>query len=213
MTVGNQMYLWAKDLFPICRSITGPGTRKTLRYIKKIIPKLNIRSIKSGTKVFDWTIPKEWIIRDASIKDIKGNRIIDFKKNNLHVVGYSEPVNKILSKQKTDNLTNTFFKVISSNKRFAKLSSIISQFININSQKRGDVLADVTSADELSDNQKNKIYDQLKSILGEKLSLNFNVDNKILGGLIVKIGSKMIDSSLASKINKLKVAIEGAQWK
>ena len=53
MTVGNQMYLWAKDLFPICRSITGPGTRKTLRYIKKIIPELNIRSIKSGTKVFD----------------------------------------------------------------------------------------------------------------------------------------------------------------
>ena len=72
-------------------------------------------------------------------------------------------------------------------------------------------MADVTSADELSDKQKNEIKDQLKSILGEKLSLNFNVDNKILGGLIVKIGSKMIDSSLASKINKLKVAIEGAQ--
>ena len=83
--------------------------------------------------------------------------------------------------------------------------------MNINSQKRGNVLADVTSADELSDKQKNEIKDQLKSILGEKLSLNFNVDNKILGGLIVKIGSKMIDSSLASKINKLKVAIEGAQ--
>ena len=120
---------------------------------------------------------------------------------------------KILSKKKADVLTNTFLKVISSNKRFAKLSSIISQFMNINSQKRGNVLADVTSADELSDKQKNEIKDQLKSILGEKLSLNFNVDNKILGGLIVKIGSKMIDSSLASKINKLKVAIEGAQWK
>ena len=85
--------------------------------------------------------------------------------------------------------------------------------MNINSQKRGNVLADVTSADELSDKQKNEIKDQLKSILGEKLSLNFNVNNKILGGLIVKIGSKMIDSSLASKINKIKVAIEGAQWK
>ena len=120
---------------------------------------------------------------------------------------------KILSKKKADVLTNTFLKVISSNKRFAKLSSIISQFMNINSQKRGNVLADVTSADELSDNQKNVIKDQLKSILGEKLFLNFNVDKKILGGLIVKIGSKMIDSSLASKINKLKVAIEGAQWK
>ena len=120
---------------------------------------------------------------------------------------------KILSKQKAGNLTKTFLKVISSNKRFAKLSSIISQFMNINSQKRGNVLADVTSADELSDNQKNAIKDQLKSILGEKLFLNFYVDKKILGGLIVKIGSKMIDSSLASKINKLKIAIEGAQWK
>ena len=87
---------------------------------------------------------------------------------------------KILSKRKTDNLTNTFLKVISRNKRFAKLSSIISQFMNINSQKRGDVLADVTSADELSDNQKNGIRDQLKQTLGKKLSLNFNVDKKII---------------------------------
>jgi len=117
---------------------------------------------------------------------------------------------KILSKQKADNLTNTFLKVISSNKRFAKLSSIISQFMNINSQKRGNVLADVTSADELSDNQKNVIKDQLKQTLGEKLSLNFNVDRKIIGGLIIKVGSKMIDSSLATKINKLKIAMREA---
>ena len=117
---------------------------------------------------------------------------------------------KILSKQKADNLTNTFFKVISSNKRFAKLSSIISQFMNINSQKRGNVLADVTSADELSDDQKNVIKDQLKSILGKKLFLNFYIDKKILGGLIVKIGSKMIDSSLLTKINKLKIAMREA---
>ena len=117
---------------------------------------------------------------------------------------------KILSKRKTDNLTNTFLKVISRNKRFAKLSSIISQFMNINSQKRGDVLADVTSADELSDNQKNGIRDQLKQTLGKKLSLNFNVDKKIIGGLIVKVGSKMVDSSLATKINKLKIAMREA---
>ena len=117
---------------------------------------------------------------------------------------------KILSKQKADNLTNTFLKVISRNKRFAKLSTIISQFMNINSQKRGDVLADVTSADELSDNQKNGIKDQLKQTLGEKLSLNFNVDKKIIGGLIIKVGSKMIDSSLATKINKLKIAMREA---
>ena len=114
---------------------------------------------------------------------------------------------KILSKKKAEVLTNTFLKVISSNKRFAKLSSIISQFININSQKRGDVLADVTSAEELSDNQKKEITDQLKSTLGKKLSLNFFVDKKIIGGLIVKVGSKMVDSSLATKINKLKIAM------
>ena len=117
---------------------------------------------------------------------------------------------KILSKQKADNLTNTFLKVISNNRRFAKLSSIISHFMNINSQKRGNVLADVTSADELSDNQKNVIKDQLKQTLGEKLSLNFNVDRKIIGGLIVKVGSKMVDSSLATKINKLKIAMREA---
>ena len=120
---------------------------------------------------------------------------------------------KILSKKKTDVLTNTFLKVISSNKRFAKLSSIVSQFININSLKRGDVLADVTSAEELTNNQKKEITDQLKSTLGEKLSLNYYVDKKIIGGLIVKVDSKMVDSSLATKINKLRIAIEGAQWK
>ena len=117
---------------------------------------------------------------------------------------------KILSKQKADNLTNTFLKVISSNRRFARLSSIISQFMNINSQKRGNVLVDVTSADELSDDQKNVIKDQLKSILGKQLFLNFYIDKKILGGLIVKIGSKMIDSSLLTKINKLKIAMREA---
>ena len=80
-------------------------------------------------------------------------------------------------------------------------------FININSQKRGDVLADVISAEELVDDQKNKIKNQLKSILGKKLSLNFNVDKKIIGGLINKVGSKMVDSSLATKINKLRIAM------
>ena len=116
----------------------------------------------------------------------------------------------ILSKKKADVFTNNFLKVISSNKRFAKLSSIISQFININSQKRGDVLADVISAEELVVDQKNRIKNQLTSILGKKLSLNFNVDKKIIGGLIIKVGSKMVDSSLATKINKLKIAMREA---
>ena len=122
-------------------------------------------------------------------------------------------IEKILLDHSTNSLTSTFLKVISNNKRFLSLSSIISRFVSINSEKRGEVFADITSVDELSDEQKNGIKNQLRSILGEKLFVNYNVDKKILGGLIVKIGSKMIDSSLASKINKLKVAIEGAQWK
>ena len=117
---------------------------------------------------------------------------------------------KLLKKINANELTTTFIKVIEKNKRFSNLVSIITQFININSQKRGDVLADVTSADELNDEQKNNITNQLKSILGDKLSLSFDVDKNIMGGLIVKVGSKMIDTSLANKINKLKIAMKGA---
>ncbi|MBI87332.1 MAG: aminopeptidase [Candidatus Marinimicrobia bacterium] len=91
------MFEFIEDLFPICRSITGPGQRETLNYIKNILPELNIYEVKSGTKVFDWTIPNEWIIRKAYVEDEKGNRIIDFKNNNLHLVGYSIPVDKWLS--------------------------------------------------------------------------------------------------------------------
>ena len=116
----------------------------------------------------------------------------------------------LLKKINANELTSTFLKVIEKNKRFSNLASIITQFMNINSQKRGDVLADVTSADELNDDQKNNITNQLKSILGDKLSLSFDVDKSIMGGLIVKVGSKMIDTSLANKINKLKIAMKGA---
>ena len=116
----------------------------------------------------------------------------------------------LLKKINANELTSTFLKVIEKNKRFSNLASIITQFMNINSQKRGDVLADITSADELNDDQKNNITNQLKSILGDKLSLSFDVDKSILGGLIVKVGSKMIDTSLANKINKLKIAMKGA---
>tara|TARA_B100000686_G_scaffold120176_1_gene127199 strand:+ start:1586 stop:2143 length:558 start_codon:yes stop_codon:yes gene_type:complete len=119
-------------------------------------------------------------------------------------------LDKLLIKINANKLTSTFLKVLEKNKRFSNLASIISQFININSQKRGDVLADVTSADKLNDEQKTNITNQLKNILGDKLSLNFDVDKNIIGGLIVKVGSKMIDTSLINKINKLKIAIKGA---
>jgi len=117
---------------------------------------------------------------------------------------------KLTSSFNLNELSITFLRVISNNKRFASLLSIISQFININSNKRGEVLADITSADELSDGQRVNIKDQLKNILGNRLSLNFKVDKKIIGGLIIKVGSKMIDTSLANKVNKLKTAMKGA---
>tara|TARA_Y100000768_G_scaffold113266_1_gene83453 strand:- start:9782 stop:11068 length:1287 start_codon:yes stop_codon:yes gene_type:complete len=96
-----QFYSLAKNkLFPICRSITGDGVRKTLKEIKKKIPGLKIIEVSSGTKVFDWKIPPEWNIKDAYVKDISGKKIINFKLNNLHLVGYSIPVNRIISKKK-----------------------------------------------------------------------------------------------------------------
>jgi len=121
-----------------------------------------------------------------------------------------EIILKLMSEKNFNKLSITFLKVISKNKRFSSLPSIILQFININAQKRGDILADVTSADDLTDHQQEDIKGQLRTILGEKLSLNFNVDKNIIGGLIVKVGSKMIDTSLANKINKLKIAMKGA---
>jgi len=92
------MFKWIKDLFPICRSITGDGIKKTLSYFEKINPELKRIKFKSGLKVFDWVIPLEWNIKDAFI--IKnGKKIVDFKKNNLHVVGYSHPINKTINKK------------------------------------------------------------------------------------------------------------------
>ncbi len=117
---------------------------------------------------------------------------------------------KILSNESFEKITITFLKVLSNNKRFSNLPSIISQFVKINSQKRGDILADITSANELSNVQKDEIEDKLKKILGKKISLNFKINKSIIGGLVIKFGSKMIDSSLASKINKLKIAMKGA---
>tara|TARA_B100002051_G_C16734315_1_gene640229 strand:+ start:228 stop:1514 length:1287 start_codon:yes stop_codon:yes gene_type:complete len=93
----NQIYKFVKDLFPICRSITGQGLRDSLDYIKDIIPGLLINSVESGTQVFDWIVPDEWVIHGAYIEDENGEKVIDFDNNNLHLMGYSEPVDKWLS--------------------------------------------------------------------------------------------------------------------
>ena len=95
-SVGDDMYELMSDLYPICRSITGDGVRKTLQIIMKQIP-LKIKEVGTGKEVFDWTVPKEWNIRDAYIKNPKGEKIVDFKNCNLHVLNYSIPVKKNLS--------------------------------------------------------------------------------------------------------------------
>ena len=96
MAIGEEIFALAEQLFPICRSITGDGVRCTLNTIKEHIP-IEIHEVPSNTKVFDWTVPREWNIRDAYIKNAKGEKIIDFKNSNLHVVSYSTPINKKLS--------------------------------------------------------------------------------------------------------------------
>ena len=121
-----------------------------------------------------------------------------------------EILQNILKSKNPNELSSTFLKVLSKNKRFQKTVDIISQFKNINAQKRGDVLADITSAEKLSNEQQDNIKEQLRKILGDKLSLSYKVDEQIIGGLIIKVGSKMIDTSLSNKINKLKIAMKGA---
>ena len=93
---GQEMFRLIERLYPICRSITGNGVRETLRILKEYIP-LQVIEVPTGTQVFDWTVPKEWNIKDAYVKNSKGKIIIDFKKSNLSVVSYSSPVNKSLS--------------------------------------------------------------------------------------------------------------------
>lgn len=89
--IGKQIHELAKTLWPFNRSLTGKGVRQTLNVISKHLPRLNIKSIKSGSKVFDWIIPKEWHVREAYIVTPTGKKICDFSKNNLHLLGYSTP--------------------------------------------------------------------------------------------------------------------------
>lgn len=92
---GDEMYRLAERLFPICRSITGAGVRETLAILSEVCP-ITIYEVASGTPVFDWTVPKEWVIRQAYIEDESGHRIIDYQENNLHVMGYAAPMDRIM---------------------------------------------------------------------------------------------------------------------
>jgi aminopeptidase-like protein len=92
--VGESMHTFMRELFPICRSITGDGVRETLAAVGRRIP-LELHEVPSGAEVLDWTVPEEWNIKDAYIaKD--GRRVVDFRKSNLHVVSYSEPVRAVM---------------------------------------------------------------------------------------------------------------------
>lgn len=95
-TSGDAMHRLIKELYPICRSITGDGVRATLGRLAPYLP-LKIVEVPTGTQVLDWTIPREWNIRDAFIKRLSGERSVDFRSSNLHVVGYSAPVHALMS--------------------------------------------------------------------------------------------------------------------
>ena len=94
--LGKELHAFAAQLYPICRSISGEGIRQTLELIGERIP-LRKFSVPTGTQVFDWTVPKEWNIRDAYVKDSSGRRVIDFQKSNLHVLNYSTPIRASLA--------------------------------------------------------------------------------------------------------------------
>jgi aminopeptidase-like protein len=92
-SVGEGMLRLAQELYPVCRSITGDGLRETLRCVGQHLP-VEVHEVPSGTSVFDWSVPKEWNIRDAYVKNSRGERIIDFRKSNLHVLNYSTPIQR-----------------------------------------------------------------------------------------------------------------------
>jgi aminopeptidase-like protein len=96
-SAGRSMHDLIRELYPICRSITGDGVRETLAIVGREIP-LDVTEVPSGTEVLDWRVPREWNIRDAWIKDRAGNRVVDFRECNLHVVSYSVPIHATMSR-------------------------------------------------------------------------------------------------------------------
>ena len=89
--LGEEMHQLMAELYPICRSLSGDGVRETFAILQREVP-LELTEVPSGTQVFDWKLPREWNIRDAWIDAPDGTRVVDFKRSNLHVLGYSVPV-------------------------------------------------------------------------------------------------------------------------
>jgi len=96
---GKTMYALAARMFPICRSITGNGFRESLGMLREAVPEIQVHEVPTGTAVFDWTVPKEWNIRGGGIYRLNGDKVIDFKDSNLHIVGYSLPIDKVVSRE------------------------------------------------------------------------------------------------------------------
>jgi aminopeptidase-like protein len=98
----QQIYDFVERIYPFPRSITGNGVRQTLREIQHLLPALTIHEVPSGTQAFDWQVPNEWNIHDAYVMDETGKRVVDWQKNNLHVVSYSTPVDTTMSLQELE---------------------------------------------------------------------------------------------------------------
>ena len=99
--LGQELHGHVEALFPICRSITGTGLRQTLRYISDRIG-LEIHEVPSGTPVLDWEVPEEWTVRGARIERLNGETVVDFRDNNLHLVQYSLPVDRVVPREELD---------------------------------------------------------------------------------------------------------------
>ena len=174
MNVKKYYNLAKHSLFPICRSITGNGVRKTLKIIKKEFPKLKIYKVSSGTKVFDWNVPPEWNIKEAYILDKNNKKIINFKKNNLHLVGYSVPINKYFKKKE-------LFKHIYSLPKQPKAIPYITSYY----KKHWGFC--VSNNEKLKFNKKYKNSDRFKVVIKSNLNLKGNLN---YGELILKGKSK-----------------------
>ena len=174
MSVEKYYQLAKSSLFPICRSLTGNGVRKTLKIIKKEFPKLKIYKVSSGTKVFDWNVPPEWNIKEAYILDKNNKKIINFKKNNLHLVGYSVPINKYFKKKE-------LFKHIYSLPKQPKAIPYITSYY----KKHWGFC--VSNNEKLKFNKKYKNSDRFKVVIKSNLNSKGNLN---YGELILKGKSK-----------------------
>ena len=176
MSVKKYYQLAKHSLFPICRSLTGSGVRKTLNIIKKEFPKLKIRKVASGTKVFNWKVPPEWNVKTAYILDKNNKKIVDFKNNNLHLVGYSIPCNKFILKKE---LFNHIHSLPNQPKAIPYITSYYKKYWGFC----------ISHNEKLKFNNKYKSSDKFKIVIKSNLNSKGNLN---YGELILKGKSKQV---------------------